>query len=254
MNDDGEPDGDAGDRNWHAALPSMPPDFPDQASFVLRRVDAEYLSQRIMSTHPRSLFAFLLREAWRVDPVAFAWLHPRQTAFPGHIREQLAHGRNFSEAMHGAALLYNLMLARAREWREHAERYEESLAVWWETVDERRNELLAWDRRRFWEIVTSDGADVGLPTRAFVQAWLELTFTARSVRDVLESEKAHQLIRDREVQLKRALARLTSRRALELWNGAAGADQLDYRWGTAQQMIEDILAPLETRGADAQSR
>jgi hypothetical protein len=62
------------------------------------------------------------------------------------------------------------------------------------------------------------------------------------------------LIRDREVQLKRALARLTSRRALELWNGAAGADQLDYRWGTAQQMIEDILAPLETRGADAQSR
>jgi hypothetical protein len=72
MNDDGEPDGDAGDRNWHAALPSMPPDFPDQASFVLRRVDAEYLSQRIMSTHPRSLFAFLLREAWRVDPVALA--------------------------------------------------------------------------------------------------------------------------------------------------------------------------------------
>jgi hypothetical protein len=252
-NDDEEPEVSAGG-NWHTSLPAKPSDFPDQASFEFRKSDAEYLGQRIMMMHPRSLFAVLLREAWMVDSVTYAWQHPRRASFPAQVREQLEHARNFSESMHGAALLYNLMLAEAREWKPLAERYDEGLARWWNTIEERRDELLAWDRRRLWEIAVSDGARVGLPTRAFVQAWLEVALKARSHGEIVSGEKARQLITDREVQLKRTLARLTSRRALELWNGSAGADQLDFRWSTAQQMVEDILTPLKARGVNAQPR
>jgi hypothetical protein len=253
-NDDGEPEVASGGRNWHPALPPAPPDFPDNASFALGWAEAEYLRERILSTHARSLFALLLREARPADHVAFAWEHPRLSSFPAHIREQLEHGRAFSEATHGSALLYNLMLAELRVWPEQVKLYDRELARWWQTIDAQRDKILAWDRRRFWEITLADGARVGLPTRAFVHGWLELTLRARTLREIRESEAARRLIRDREVQLKRSLARLTNPRALELWKGAAGADQLDFRWGTAQRMVEDILAGLREGRAHAAPR
>ena len=38
-------------------------------------------------------------------------MYPQQDQFPTNIRNQLTHAQNFSDVIHGAALLYNLMLA-----------------------------------------------------------------------------------------------------------------------------------------------
>jgi len=57
------------------------------------------------------MLAFLLdgRKTWA--PVDFPWEHPRAAEAPAQVREELLQARIFSEVMHGAAILYNLMLA-----------------------------------------------------------------------------------------------------------------------------------------------
>ncbi|MEH2074542.1 MAG: DUF6361 family protein, partial [Nostoc sp.] len=49
------------------------------------------------------------------------------------------------------------------------------------------------------------------------------------------------LIQEREIFLKGSQARLNNPRALELWKGGSGTAQFDYRWGTTQRILTDIL-------------
>ena len=115
--DDGDPVEDAV-RNWHAGLPPAPADLLEGASFELGRGEAEYLRERIMANVPDSLLAFLVdRDHGGASPT-FPWLHPRFGDLPSALQAQLRHARNFSETIHGASLLYNLMLADARGLEE----------------------------------------------------------------------------------------------------------------------------------------
>jgi len=244
QNDDGEVVGDHARRNWHAGLPAWPDGFPDGASFYLTQSEAEYLRDRLLATASRSLLAFLVGEAKPNDPVDFPWMHPQQDAFGATIGEQLFHARCFSEVVHGAALLYNLMLARLRKAKDLVEDYENGLDEWVKGVREAHARLGKWDRDRFWEIVlrAAPGA-IPIPTRRFVDEWLALALD-RDLKSIDSNPKATNLIRERERTLKRGQARLESTRALELWGGAAGASQLDYRWRTVQTIVADIQRGL----------
>ena len=62
---------------------------------------------------------------------------------------------------------------------------------------------------------------------------------------------ARRLIRDRELALKRGLARLHNQSALELWGGAAGVTPLGYRWPDAWVIISDIVMGLKQEEEDA---
>lgn len=249
--DDGEPVDGPPPRNWHAGLPLAPADFMKRSSFKLTAEEAEYLRERIMTSAPDTMLAYLVDQ--RQDPGTpnVPWLHPGYGDLPARIREQLFHARNFSEAMHGAALLYNLMLSEARGAKEWEEFYRERLAEWASNLEERAGAFEDWDRTEFWEMVISGGATVPYPTRAFVDAWLDLALAPGAAATMPENEATRRLIGDRELALKRGLARLHNRSALELWGGAAGAEQLGYRWGNARVIIADILAGLEEEGDDA---
>jgi hypothetical protein len=66
--------------------------------------------------------------------------------------------------------------------------------------------------------------------------------TARRIEAVLFDRRLDNLIRDRERLLKRARARLSNPRSLDLWNGRSGVSQLDYRWGRpVRQMLNDLI-------------
>ena len=95
---------------WDRGLPDPPEDFPQRVFFALRRVEAIYLRDRIAESHPASLFAWLAHDEVGTDApsVEFPWEHPRHLALRPEHREQLHHGRMFTEVMYGAAVLYNL--------------------------------------------------------------------------------------------------------------------------------------------------
>lgn len=248
---DEELDGDRGEgpHNWHLGLPAPPEDFPQGATFQLRGGDAAYLQERIFSADRSSLLAFLVEEEADFEPVSFPWQHPVVGRIPADTRTLLEHARNFSEVIHGAALLYNLMMAEAADRSEERVTYGRMLDDWVATMDARMPALRQWDRRRFWRYMDEGSSSIPIPTRRFVDQWLDRVLSDPGPAAVSEDRRARRLISDRELSLKRGRARLHNARALELWGGASGADQLEYRWTQVQVLVQDIRAGLR-RGED----
>jgi hypothetical protein len=231
--------------NWHTGIPDPPETFSAQANFTLRRVEADYLRERIMSSVPTSLLAFLVDKGREEDSADFPWLHPQFSQFPAPMAEQLQHARNFSEVIHGAALLYNYMLAEKsgnQDLKHLKKQYEQDLSSWADLMAARETELSRWDRKRFWQIVNADPTiRENSPTWLFVNQWLDYAINPANASRIKSFEPARRLIYLREQSLKAKLARLDNRDALLNWNGAAGTGRLDYRWRQAKTIIADIL-------------
>jgi Family of unknown function (DUF6361) len=100
---------------WHPKLPKAPSGFPEEASIHLRREEAQFIQDQIVTTHPKSLLARII--LLPLPAVDFPWEHSALARFTPDHRELLHHARLLSEATYGAAILYNLMLAEAREMR-----------------------------------------------------------------------------------------------------------------------------------------
>ncbi len=252
-NDDDEPIGDGQRANWHSALPAAPDNFPVKATFQLTRPEAEYLQERVLTQVPRTLLAWLVDRGRQVESVGFPWQHPQLADFPDRIREQLDQARNFSEAIFGASLLYNLMLSELTKREDWIEDYRAKLAEWAQSVQNRQAELARWasDLTKFWELIAPTRIRVTLPTKRFIERWLMLALPPGAAARVADQIEARDLIREREKQLKSTLARLENLHALELWNGAAGAYRLDYRWRVSQVLLNDILIGLKSGGNHA---
>lgn len=229
--------------NWHPHVPEPPDEFPEVASFRMRQQDSEYLRERILAVAPGTLLAHLVdrAEPWNTDEVAFAWEHPGLGSFPEDVQEDIGHARTFSELMHGASLLYNLMLAEAIEREEWVERYRERLAEWAAMIAARRTVIDAWERDAFWAWLGVHGGRIPLPTRRFVDRWTQAVQESGDAAELFEDDTLREMIEEREAFLKRGRARLQSRRHLELWGGSAGAGQLEFRWQITQDLLRDII-------------
>ncbi len=236
--------------NWHAGLIPPPVGFPDESSLTLTRGEAEYLSERIQLSPlcAGSLLAELVAGRERYEPVEFAWHHPRVGLLPGKIREMLLHAQNFSELMHGAALLYNLILAEQARWNEGVVDFHTRFASWVQTLADRSRALREWKRERFWEIARTGNPRISSGTHEFINAWWNLVLNGDVAR-LRESPVARKLITDRELRLKKNLARIGNARAQELWNGDSGSFQLEFRWRISQRLLGDIFQGLEVHDA-----
>jgi hypothetical protein len=238
---DGESLRGEGLANWHVGLPPRPVEFPDQASFTLTPAEADYLREQILHHCSDSLLAWFVRDRVHPEGVNFVW--DLDLTVPANLAEWINHGRNFSEVLHGAALLYNLMLAQAADWSEREEDYQAEMTEWWATIDARWDTLKSWDRQRFWMLVLSQNPRIHSRARHFIDSWIDIVIAARGLEHVTAGKSARNLVHLREKQLKGGLARLDNLRARELWQnggGAAGADQLDLRWRSAQRFLADL--------------
>lgn len=232
--------------SWHPGLPPAPEDFPTTASFQLTVPESTFLRERLLARVPDTLLAWLVDHSHVPSAVTFPWAHPQYAAFPAHIREQLAHGRIFSEVMHGAALLYNLMLAEQGNWPDLADEYHDALLDWAAMLEQRQHALSTWEPARMWHILDTNGARIPLSTRGFVHRWANIVYDQERARTLAANEQARTLIHERERVTKKKQARLDNQRALELWSGSSGTARLDYRWSVAQRLITDIIAGFET--------
>lgn len=205
--------------------------------------EANYLRERIIITHRDSMLAFLVEEGEPTE-TAFAWDHPQHRRYRERFREQLAHAQRFSEAMHGAQLLYNVMLAEAVENEEWIEWFRDALSEWAQLIARQQRALAGWDRGRFWAIVVEGGGRVRPPSRAFIETWLDLVLARGAAPRVGDLPDARRLISHREYELKGPRARLQNRQALLLWQGDAGSKQMGFRWGVTQDLVNDILEGL----------
>lgn len=223
-------------RTWHAKLPAPPDGFPRQATFALRAEDVAFLRDRILMACLDSLFAWLVEHPPGVDS-DFPWMLDTVQSAPVAIRNKLEHAKRFSDAMHGAALLYNLQLAELAANDEMAARYRDQLASWAGATD--WAVLADWQLTDFFRTARTTDHSISLPAENFVRSWLSAAVPLRGV--VADSRNARDLVKHREQSLKKTRSRFTNRAALGQWSGASGTARLAYRWPTARTFLKDLL-------------
>ncbi len=243
--EDGDIVSESAGPNWHSGQPPQPDDFPDQASFALTLKEARYLQERILTHAPKSLLAHLVSRTSTPGDSPFCWADSGYSSFPKAKQSQVDHARCFSEAIHGAALLYNLMLAQLQGGEELVDFYTQQLQEWSELIDQRGFILRQWNRNQFWQMLDASGARVASRTVRFTNEWVTLVMDLPALAKLAINSEARQLIKERERALKKSLARLENPRALELWTGAAGAGRLDFRWGVTRKIVTDIMEGLD---------
>jgi hypothetical protein len=225
---------------WHPSLPAPAADFLTVTDFRLSAEEADFLQDRICASTGGTLFSWLLTNG-RPSAADFPWLHAQRAQFPGPIKRILDHGKRFSEAIHGAALLYNLMLAQKQQSSELAATFEEDLRDWATRMSEDAV-FDNWDRADLWGMLYEANPRLPHTTRRFIDRWIHIADT--KARNLSEHSAARRLIHDRERRLKGGLARLDNPRALEQWSGHSGLGRLDYRWNVTARLLDDIYAGL----------
>ena len=251
-----------GKSTWNANLPKMPDGFPNKIDFKIIKAEAQYLKDQILRHCSNSLLAFLVLNGRPCgEEVRFAWMHPQYNDFGPQIKERLEHARNFSEIMHGAAWLYNLMLseevnklANKSEQNDLVDRYRQEMLEWYKNFKSESTRFSSWNKKLFWEIVAEQNPRVSNATKTFCMQWINYAIdSASAFDDFVNNVSIRSLIKNRERSLKKENARLSNSKALEAWRGASGIGQLDYRWRIARTMINDILAGLDQKGDNAKA-
>jgi len=222
---------------------------------ALDPAEAEYLRERILETQPGSLLGQLVLGGWSVADLEYPWsVLDHGVELPADVANVVRHSREFSLAMYGVVLIYNLMLAEARqpERPDRVERYRGLIDEWAAEVKARGATFEAWDRTDFWHTVERAGGSVPLGSRQFINAWLDRLLDSDDPGALADDSAIRNLIDNREQKLKKKQARLHNPRMLEAWNGntGSGVARMDYRWPVLRGHVTDILNAIE-QGAEA---
>lgn len=219
-------------------LPEAPQDLLKQTDFSLTAAEADYLTDRITASAPGSVLAWLVHNPPPETPVLDTptlWDLPHLAHAPADNLRLIDHARRFSHTIYGANLTYNLLLARESARGELVERYEEELSGWQGEIRS-VGALHNWDRAEFWGVISLQ-ARIRLPTRAFINTWLDHLLAGD---DPVSDPRIHHLIITREKRLKGGRARFANRSALDQWSGAVGLGRLTYRWPNVSTLLNDL--------------
>jgi len=237
-------DGDAAtelaDRNkgdWRPGIPPPPPNFPREVEggFAMVSEEVEWLAARMTSADPDSVLATLLRRRAFIEPSsAFPW----HEVDPGDF-EELDHAYWFSNAFHGASLLYNLLVAEKYDAHESLTRIEYAAETYRELLEGWADEFLVplheglsrWDIERLWQLVVAVNPNINRRTQSFVESWCGEVLKA-DPSHIADNQRLRRLVRTRE-ERKGKQSRLINDRLLATWSGASGAGHVAcQRYGT----------------------
>jgi hypothetical protein len=225
-----------GARIWAPSLPARPKALLEATSFRLTSDEAEFVVDRLVAQQPRSLLAFLARSGGAGADCRYIWEHPNLADFPQNARAVVGHGETFADVMHGASLLYNLLLSDLREKPEWSADYRARLQQWREGLD--MPAIRGWSLDAFWQAIDHPAHRIQPAAKKFVADWLSLV---RS-EDIGEGSHASAalLVADRERKLKAGQSRFANRAVRDRWTGASGVDRLSFRWNQAKSHLRDI--------------
>lgn len=221
---------------WTPSLPPRPKDILVVARFRLTLDEAQFIIDRLVAQQPRSLLAFLARSDGRAADCSNIWEHPHLADFPDDTRTLVRHGEMFSGVMHGASLLYNLLLSELREKPDWIEKYQSRLEEWRAGLN--MPAIRAWSLDTFWQTIDHPAHRIRPAAKRFITEWLALVQTG----DVSEGRRASatRMVQDRERRLKTSQSRFANRAVRDRWTGASGVEPLSFRWAQAKSHLRDL--------------
>jgi hypothetical protein len=231
---------------WHHGVGDAPPGFPMQTiagGFALTGEEAEWLRERWLATTQGSLLAHLAEQD---SPLGddWPWTDPACRSAAPDVVAVLDDAQRFSLAIHGAQLLYHLMLSeRYLERGYDAVEVDLDVARWRieEWIKETRggHELFdGWDPHAFWAFVRSRNARVDAITRRFFDIWFDRA-RGSDVDGVADDDALREAVAAREQFLKRSQARLVNGKLLAGWQGGAPG-RVEFRWRQVRQLVSDM--------------
>jgi hypothetical protein len=237
------PPGDDASRLWAPGLPEPNGAFLETTRFRLTRDEADFLVDRLHDVAPASLFRELARTGAAVG-CDHVWTHPLLPDWSADNRAIVAHAQRFSVLLHGAALLYNLMLSElaaaqtgeGSAWQERIDGYRRRLGLW--QADLRRLPLREWRLDDLWDRCEATSHRVQPRTRRFVIEWLDRV--AERDESVADDGGARAIVEQRERGLKGGKSRFRNPAALSRWGGASGTEPLNYRWSSVATHLRDL--------------
>ncbi len=246
--------GDSADTRFHAwstTLPTAPEGFPKSipGGFALTAAEATWLRDRILGRASGSLLAHLTVERPSAESPA-PWADPAALTAEGDARAALDDARAFSALMHGAQLLYNLLLAEQYQescfdrLTDPAEKFRDRLAQWSDDLPS-MVDLTTWNLDALLaRVELQRGSPINLQSRRFVQGWRGLLLQTGNTA-LADNTAARAFMAKRERQHKGAQARLGNHSRLASWGGSSGAGALVYRWPQVRSILLDIHAGLD---------
>lgn len=223
--------------SWHAALPAPPGDYLDVCTFQLTDEEAQFIIDRLVAARPDCLLTWLARrrDAGTADAI---WMHPSLSDFTLRDRALVHHAHQFSDVMHGAALLYNLLLSeRANSKSGYVDTYRQAVAEWAGALDVAA--VRAWQPDDLFAQMAQAGVLVRSLLREFVHTWKQIAQGDPS--SIADDSAARQLVEWRERRLKGTQSRFANSSRLGAWSGASGTRPLSYRWNQARSHLQDLI-------------
>ena len=243
------------DAVWVPSIPAPPADFfsSTECNFVLTHDEATWLAERIIDAAPDTLLQHLVVKGHRpVKGARYVWEDPGVEGAPSGIHNALQEARRFAVVMHGAALLYNVLLAERAEQlglTEHEtrrDRFAARLDQWRAEIES--SDILTWDLDRLWALLAEQERPAAQRTRLFVTAWNSLV-RGRLGKGLVDDRDARNLVEERELHQKKGQARLRNDRLMRQWGGASGSDRLNFRWPVVAGLLNDIADGREDDSA-----
>jgi len=229
--------------NWDEGIPESPEELPGKEGLDLTKNEAQYLLEKLLINCRESLLTNIiyLRKTARKD---FVWKDTFIDKLNNDLQIKVMHAQNFSEIMQGAALVYNYLLAKKMESEELINKYKEKLAEWQMVMSSRAEIFINWNLEHFWNLVYFERTiNVSSRTKRFIDQWIGIVL--KNIDDIfINKEEINHLIYEREKEVKGRRSRLKNPDYFAKWSGAAGIQQLDYRWRVVKKIINDIILGL----------
>jgi len=234
-------------------LPDAPQGLRKSATFTLTPGEVDYLSETITRNNPDTLLARLVHQrppSWTTAdtaPIA-PWSHDVTDLLdPAADHELLATldlAERFSLFVHGANLLYNLLLAEAtagdtdRFRDDRVEHYRQRLQEWAGEAS-LAQPFDAPDLMRLGQLMAARRRNFTHRTRTFLETWFD---EARRPHEVADALSARRLVAERERRVKMGRARLRpgNIKALNAWSGASGTARMYFRWANVTTLLQDL--------------
>ena len=251
--------GDRAPSFWQREIPDAPPGFFNftSANFELTREEAEWLSERVISS---DRLARAREPAHRLHqgPPPRRSIEQCRRGLGCHAANRRDGGDRLISCTMPSGFRAPHTVPRSsttsssqrrvekpatRKRRRHRRRTIELRLDEWR-ADAHRVGVAAWAARidDFWDCLLDQGARIPPRTRRFIDEWARLLATDAS--GIASSVTARALVHDRELEHKRGQARLANRKRLDEWAGDAGTIPLTFRWSQVQRMLSDIRGGL----------
>ena len=148
-------------------------------------------------------------------------------------RLQLA--SEFSLAIEGPHIRYNIMLAKNNDYEDSVDKYEQEYEEW---LDDTRSKNIFKEGCEDEWITVSDEVNrtIKHSTRSFVKQWCE------ALRQNVNHEQLNKIVSTQAIRNKGERSLLKRKLANNQWMGIR---RLDFRWGTARTIIQDIQDGLK---------